>query len=265
MQTHCRRLAALVLRRSNSVVTSKPPHPHLPPHHPLRPRRLDAAVVRTSTSLRRRRFDTAATGSTQQLSGCHDAAFSSRPLPPPRPPRHDHDHYLDRHNAAAAATSTALTRPRPNTTPFPLVTTSSAPPPTSATSTGTPAPPRQARDGATYTGAVSTRPLLPRRRRSDKFSIFSFFFSFSSQLVQDSATAAAPTWSPPPLRSATTPTNTARLNHAHRRRPDSALTATPCAHPATTRRPATHAPPRRHCHLNTIATPPPCRCGIWLP
>ncbi|KAH9012538.1 hypothetical protein EDB84DRAFT_1642918, partial [Lactarius hengduanensis] len=161
------------LLRSNSVVTSKPPHPHLPPHHPLRPRRLDAAVVRTSTSLRCRRFDTAATpASTQRLSGRHDAAVSSRPLPPPRPPRHDRYHYLDRHNAAAAATSTALTPPRPNTTPFPLVTTSSAPPPTSATSTGTPAPPRQARDGATYTGAVSTRPLLPRRRRSDKFSIF---------------------------------------------------------------------------------------------
>ncbi|KAH9004861.1 hypothetical protein EDB84DRAFT_1584791, partial [Lactarius hengduanensis] len=177
MQTHCRCLAALVLRRSNSVVTSKPPHPHLPPHHPLRPRHLDAAVVRTSTSLRRRRFDTAATpGSTQQLSGCHDVAVSSRPLPPPRPPRHNHDHYLDCHNAAAAATSTALTRPGPNTTPFPLVTTSSAPPPTSATSTGTPAPPRQAHDGATYTGAISTRPLLPRRRCSDKFSIFFFFF-----------------------------------------------------------------------------------------
>ncbi|KAH9034283.1 hypothetical protein EDB84DRAFT_1438165 [Lactarius hengduanensis] len=242
-KTHCRRLAALVLRRSNFVVTSKPPHPHLPPHHPLRPRRLDAAVVRTSTSLRRRRFDTAATpASTQRLSGRHDAAVSSRPLPPPRPPRHDRYHYLDRHNAAAAATSTALTPPRPNTTPFPLVTTSSAPPPTSATSTGTPAPPRQARDGATYTGAVSTWPLLPRlchRRCPDMV-----------------ATAT-------PIRY--DPTDTARLNHTHRRRPDSAVTATPCAHPVTTRRPATHAPPRRHCHLNTIATPPPCRCGIWLP
>ncbi|KAH9020119.1 hypothetical protein EDB84DRAFT_1678977 [Lactarius hengduanensis] len=184
---HCRRLAALVLR----------------------PRRLDAAVVRTSTSLRRRRFDTAAT----------PPPPSNSAVATTRPSRHDPyhrldrlvtttDHYLDRHNAAAAATSTALTRPRPNTTPFPLVTTSSAPPPTSATSTGTPAPPRQARDGATYTGAVSTR-----------------------RYCHDSATAAAPTWSPPPLRSATTPTNTARLNHAHRRRPDSALTATPCVPP----------------------------------
>ncbi|KAH9011302.1 hypothetical protein EDB84DRAFT_1445245 [Lactarius hengduanensis] len=126
-QTHCRRLAALVLR----------------------PCHLDTAVIRTSTSPRRRCFDTAATlASTQQLSGHHDLAILSRPLPPPRLPCHDRYHYLDCHHAAAAATSTVPTQPRPNTTPSPPVTTS-------ATSTGTPTPPRQPRDGTTYTDAVS--------------------------------------------------------------------------------------------------------------
>ncbi|KAH9010582.1 hypothetical protein EDB84DRAFT_1583657 [Lactarius hengduanensis] len=248
MQTHCRRLAALVLRRSNSVVTSKPPHPHLPPHHPLRPRRLDAAVVRTSTSLRRRRFDTAATGSTQQLSGCHDAAFSSRPLPPPRPPRHDHDHYLDRHNAAAAATSTALTRPRPNTTPFPLVTTSSAPPPTSATSTGTPAPPRQARDGATYTGAVSTQPLLPRRRRSDK--------TLPPPLPRHGRHRHSDPLRPPPTpHASTTPTGAVPTRPSL---PRPAPTLPPHAGPPRTPRHGATA-------TSTLLPLHPCRCGIWLP
>ncbi|KAH9009588.1 hypothetical protein EDB84DRAFT_1584049, partial [Lactarius hengduanensis] len=77
---------------------------------------------------------------------------SSRPLSLPRPSQCRRRRYLDSANPAPAQHNA-----------IPLVTTSSAPPPTSATSTGTPAPPRQARDGATYTGAVSTRPLLPRR------------------------------------------------------------------------------------------------------
>ncbi|KAH9169704.1 hypothetical protein EDB89DRAFT_1908349 [Lactarius sanguifluus] len=177
MQIHCRRLAALVLRCSNLVVTSKPPQPHLPPHHPSRPHRLDTAVIYTLMSSCRRHFNMVATSaSTQQLSGPHDVAVSSQPLPPPRPHRHDHYHYLNCH--PAATTSTASTWPRPNTTPSPPVTTSTVLPPTMAMSTSTPTPPRQAHDGA-----MPSWLLLPRLRH----------------------TAAAPTCSPPPLQSATTP------------------------------------------------------------
>ncbi|KAH9165190.1 hypothetical protein EDB89DRAFT_1911596 [Lactarius sanguifluus] len=131
MQTHCRRLAALVVR----------------------PRRLDTAVIRTLTPPRRCCFDMAATPtSTQQLSGRHDAAVSSRPLPPPRPPRH-HYHHLDYHDAGANSAPlppprrptqhAATARPHRNTTPSPPVTASTVPPPTSVTGAchlGTPFP-----------------------------------------------------------------------------------------------------------------------------
>ncbi|KAH9163452.1 hypothetical protein EDB89DRAFT_1907596 [Lactarius sanguifluus] len=71
-----------------------------------------------------------------------------------------------RHNCHHATTSTAPTQPHPNTMPpSPPVTASTAPPPTSAMSTGILTPPRQARDGDTYTGTVSTHTtatILPR-------------------------------------------------------------------------------------------------------
>ncbi|KAH9163425.1 hypothetical protein EDB89DRAFT_1912654 [Lactarius sanguifluus] len=121
MQTHCRRLVALVVR----------------------PCHLDMAVIRTLTPPRRRCFDTAATPtSTQQLSGRHDAAVSSQPLPPPRPPRHRY-HHLNCHDAGANSAPlppprcptqhAAAARPHRNTMPSPPVTASTVPPPTSAT------------------------------------------------------------------------------------------------------------------------------------
>ncbi|KAH9159752.1 hypothetical protein EDB89DRAFT_2083100 [Lactarius sanguifluus] len=81
---------------------------------------------------RRRCFDTAATPtSTQQLSGCHDAAVSSRLLPPPRPPCHRY-HHLDCHDASANSAPlppprrptwhATAARPHRNTTPSPPVT-----------------------------------------------------------------------------------------------------------------------------------------------
>ncbi|KAH9160415.1 hypothetical protein EDB89DRAFT_1914766 [Lactarius sanguifluus] len=194
---------ALVLRCSNFVITSKPLHPHLQPHHPLRPPHLDTAVIRTSTSPHHRCFDTAATpASTEQFSGRHNMAILSRPLPPL---------HHDRHHATAAATSTAPTRPCPNTTPSPPATALTAPSPSGTHISDInrhPNPPRQACNGATYAGAVSTRCYC------------------HVGITQDSTTPPLPQHGPPPLWSATTPPTPPASMPPHWCHLDSAATAT---------------------------------------
>ncbi|KAH9173864.1 hypothetical protein EDB89DRAFT_1905023 [Lactarius sanguifluus] len=147
MQTHCRHLAALVVR----------------------PRRLNMAVIRTLTPPRHRCFDTAATPtSTQQLSGRHDAAVSSQPLPPPRPPRHRY-HHLNCHDAGANSAPlppprrptrhATAAQPHRNTTPSPPVTASTAPPPTSATRARHPGTPFPIGHAAPCVGRGTTPPF----------------------------------------------------------------------------------------------------------
>ncbi|KAH9160272.1 hypothetical protein EDB89DRAFT_1914927 [Lactarius sanguifluus] len=175
---------------------------------------------------------------------------------------------LSRHNHHHAATSTAPTRPHPNTTPSPPITASTAPSPSGTHISDVnwhPNPAQQAHNGATYTGAVST----------------CRYCHVGVTQIRFHHTATALTWSPPPLRSATTPPTPPHLDaaalalsrlghHCHVGAPQ----AIPLPPPHNT---WPHSDKTSDCHFNmaathfnpfntatTTSTPPHRRCPIMV-
>ncbi|KAH9037731.1 hypothetical protein EDB84DRAFT_1655064 [Lactarius hengduanensis] len=228
----------------NFAVTSTPPHPHLPPHHPSRPRPLATAVTLTSTSPRRRCFGTTTTPtSTQQLSGRLVMT------------------------ATTTSTATVSTRRRRH------LDSADSPPPTTIAPNSTPArhrnsrhnatPTRHRLDGAnTHLGDVNWHPdptSIGTRRRN------------AQQLCRHLKTAApAPATSPPlktPLSrhgrhrhldiatpplldTPATPASTQHLSRPPRR---GRLVTTPTTASTASSRP----PPRRRRHLDSANSAPP--------